>query len=370
MGKVKKYAFYTPTQIADFLIEMIDITDCEDIIDICCGSWNLLRSAQKRFPKAHITGVDVDGEAERFRLENADFYKGDGREFALDCKNESQKYDLVLSNPPFGYLEEALRLYAHSNDDRINKKFINKRYENEMLQANLLLIKQGGMLLCILPSTFVEGISNKNIRKMLGKRYNICSLFQLPKDIFGNGGISTWAMCLKNNPPDNSSVCVYRVEPTEKGYIPKKMNDIEKEYIKNGDWAAPGEKQRRNDLTIYRGSLHSNEFCEEGNKVLHCSVCECGKEWRPSVRFCNANVGKKAMQGDIIVNRIGKGAGYWCVNEEQEILVSDCIIVIKNERGNLRKQLEKQSIHHRLKIPIYGTTTQYITVEDIRKMEL
>ena len=367
---MKKYAFYTPVQVADFLIEMMDCTDCQNIIDICCGSWNLLRSAKKYFPNAHITGVDVDGEVERFKLENADFYKGDGRDFALGCINESQKYDLVLSNPPFGYLEEEMRLYAYSNDSRIDKKLINKRYENEMLQANLLLAKQGGSLLFILPSTFIEGISNKKIRKILGKQYNICSLFQLPKDIFGTGGISTWAMHLKNTQPDNRCTHVYRIEHAEDGYIRKEIKAVSKKYIKNGNWLGANEEHKKNSLNIYRGNLHSKEFSDDGNRVLHCGVCESGKEWKPSVRFCHTNVGKKAKQGDIIINRIGKSAGYWCVNEEEEILVSDCIIVIKSEGESLIKNLVEQSDHHRLRIPIYGTTTQYITVEDIKKLDL
>lgn len=370
MRKMKQYAFYTPVQVADFLIEMLDCTDCQNIIDICCGSWNLLRSAKKRFPNAHITGIDVDGGAEKFKLENANFYKGDGRKFALDCINENQKYDLVLSNPPFGYLEEKMRLYAYCNDSRIDKKLINKRYENEMLQANLLLAKQGGMLLFILPSTFIEGISNKGIRKILGEKYSICSLFQLPKDIFGNGRISTWAMCLKNIQPDNRCVCVYRIEHAEDGYIRKKIAEVDRKHIKSGNWLGDNENNRKNSLKIYRGTLHSKKFSDNGNKVLHCGVCELGKEWRPSVRFCHTNVGKKAKLGDIIINRIGKCAGYWCINDEEEVLVSDCIIVIKNERDNLIKKLEEQSEHHRLKIPVYGTTTQYITVEDIKKLDL
>jgi Type I restriction-modification system methyltransferase subunit len=370
MSKMKKYEFYTPVQVADFLIKMIDHTDCQNIIDICCGSWNLLRSAKKYFPNAHITGVDVDGEAERFKLENADFYKGDGREFALDCINESQKYDLVLSNPPFGYLEEEMRLYAYSNDSRIDKKLINKRYENEILQANLLLAKQGGTLLFILPSTFIEGISNKKIRKVLGNKYNICSLFQLPKDIFGAAEISTWAMWLKNTQPDDKCVHVYEVEHVEDGYMQKEIKEVDREYIKSGNWLGSNEKYRRNSLNIYRGTLHSKEFSDNGNKVLHCGVCDSGKEWRPSLRFCRTNVGKKAKQGDIIINRIGKSAGYWCVNDEEEILVSDCIIVIKSESDYLIKKLEEQSENHRLKIPVYGTTTQYITVEDIKKLDL
>lgn len=367
---MKKYAFYTPVQVADFLIEMMDCTDCQNIIDICCGSWNLLRSAKKYFPNAHITGVDVDGEVERFKLENADFYKGDGRDFALDCINESQKYDLVLSNPPFGYLEEGMRLYAYSNDCRIDKKLINKRYENEMLQANLLLAKQGGSLLFILPSTFIEGISNKKIRMVLGKQYNICSLFQLPKDIFGMSGISTWAMYLKNTQPDNRCVHVYRIEHAEDGYIRKEIKSVSRKYIKNGDWLGVNKEHKKNSLNIYRGNLHSKEFSDDGNRVLHCGVCESGKAWKPSVRFCHTNAGKKAKRGDIIINRIGKSAGYWCVNEEEEILVSDCIIVIKSEGESLIKSLIEQSDHHRLRIPIYGTTTQYITVEDIKKLDL
>ena len=51
--------YYTPTSIAQLLVKQLKIGYPDKIVDICCGSCNLLNAAKKRWPRAVLYGTDI-----------------------------------------------------------------------------------------------------------------------------------------------------------------------------------------------------------------------------------------------------------------------------------------------------------------------
>ena len=41
------YKFYTPPEVAECLMTVLPEKKYKNVIDICCGSWNLLKAANK-----------------------------------------------------------------------------------------------------------------------------------------------------------------------------------------------------------------------------------------------------------------------------------------------------------------------------------
>ena len=82
------YKFYTPPMLAECLIQLIPQRKYDNIIDICCGSWNLLEAARKQFSVGYYVGVDIDEEAKAHCFKNATFLREDGRTFALQEKKK------------------------------------------------------------------------------------------------------------------------------------------------------------------------------------------------------------------------------------------------------------------------------------------
>ena len=101
---MNKYSYYTPAKLADQLVEFLPKKKYESVIDICCGTWNLLSSAKSKYPNAEFYGVDVDESIAKQMFPGAKFVLKDGRFFSEQERKKGKTYDLILSNPPFGNL--------------------------------------------------------------------------------------------------------------------------------------------------------------------------------------------------------------------------------------------------------------------------
>lgn len=363
------YKFYTPPMLAKCLMGLLPQREYRNVIDICCGSWNLLEAAKACFGATHYVGVDVDEAAGDNCFEEATFFCVDGREFAI---NETDKYDLILSNPPFGYLKEEERLLKNAKIGKI-KELNNKRYENEMMQANLLLVDKEGVLLFILPATFFEGESYLAIRKCLCESYTIKSIVKLPIETFGSSKIRTYALVMVNSGRQKQRASLKEIICDNNKWIVKDKRSISIEDLCGGEWigvSSKGLSQKKTE--IFRGNISSAEMSGTGRKVLHSSSIIIDGKWYPSIRYCdNQEKLKKAKvvkPGDIIINRIGRFANYWCVSKD-EAFVSDCLIIIRQSKEtDIYDCLFRNSIDGKLNIEIKGVTTKYVTQKDILKL--
>ncbi len=363
------YKFYTPPLLAECLVKHLPKQKYNNVIDICCGSWNLLKAAQKVYRNSNYTGVDVDIDAGNNRLKEARFICLDGREFAT---RERKKYDLILSNPPYGYLEENDRYYRDSSKT-VLKELISKRYENEMMQANLILSKKNGVLLFILPSTFFEGDTFLSIRKSLCRNYTIESIVKLPLETFGSSRISSYALIIRNIGKQCKRVSLKEAVNENNKWRINHCKYIPISSMMKGYWIFKDlEKKNHDDIEIFRGNISTANMSNTGRKVFHNSSKIINGEWHPSVRYCDDDdklrKAKKVRPGDIIVNRVGRYARYWYICKE-EAYVSDCLIVIKRDKKtSVYDSLMDNTIEGQLNISKKGVATRYITIKDLRNI--
>lgn len=371
---MKKYSYYTPIELARNILQLVPDIEVKSIVDICCGSWNLLCAAREKYSDAVITGIDVDIDSQQYKIEGSEFHREDGRCFALKQKEVGRTYDLILSNPPFGYLKEDSRKYNDKDfiEEHCYSGLINKRYEAEMTQANLFLAHESSILLFILPNTFVEGETLRSARRQISNDYEICEIIKLPSDTFEKGEINTFAIIMRKGISLEYHTKLYEAKKDEKWNIIK-VGELSRCDVLNGKWWFElNYSEKFEEINLHRGSISSNDFVSSGEKVLHNALK--GKlPWKPSVRYYDVKKVKPrivcANKGDILVNRVGKGAGYWYRNYCKDIAVSDCIIVVKNVSESLvKKFIEKSDVDGRLRIPLRGVSTPYITAQDIKKI--
>lgn len=342
--------FYTPQRIAETLINELNIPSPKKVADICCGSCNLLLAAKKRWEQIKLYGVDVSEHA----IDNVIFEKKDGRQFAID---HSCEFSLVVANPPFDYVEKQKQFPLLFTDEF--KDFKTLRLEVEMLIANLKLLKPKGVLLIILPSSFVEAVTYNKIRKIISSNYYIESIIRLDEDTFGASKINSYALIIHNEPQDNRNAKTGVSLGNNINYISYSSN-VNSDELKNGNWTLDKKSIAPHHLDIKRGNISSASFITRGKPILH--TAKVSDDWQPSKRYISKKTTPTifAESGDIIVSRIGKSAGQWCVYVGDKIPISDCLYRIKDPDGSIFKKINGRSFDRALK----GVATKYITITD------
>lgn len=233
-------------------------------------------------------------------------------------------------------------------------------------------------LIIILPSTYMNGSSYIECRKWLAHNYNIHAIVKLPSNTFEKATLNTVAIILQKVEPCatyvyNTATSVYQAHYDSKWSI-KLSFSITLRRILDGTWDNNSYTLAEDQhLQIYRGNISSKYFSKTGDVILHCSSTFVNNSWMPGLRYCT---GTKASQrkylnhGDIVINRIGRCAGYWSVYTGMQKLISDCLIVVKEPSDATIEALRNHSENGRLQIPLRGVSTPYITIDDVRSLLL
>ncbi len=350
MQKVDYSKFYTPPQIAHALIKELSIPAPRDVIDICCGSCNLLYAAKKRWPNTVLYGTDITQNS----LQDVIFEKTDGREYAI---NHCDEFSLVLANPPFDFVDEKRqfpRLFTNEFEN-----YSTSRLEVEMLIANLKLLKQNGVLLIILPSSFVEAETYRRIRRIISNNYYVECIIKLNENTFGSSKINSYALIIRKELQSNRKAKLGVLSENENNGI-LFNSSISSKVIKTGCWVNNDLDHTSIPIDMRRGNVSSSSFITKGQAILHTAKND--DSWKPSIRY----ISKKhtptifAESGDIIVSRIGKSAGRWCVYNGEKIAISDCLYRIKDPNNSIKEKINGKRFNKNLK----GVATKYITMSD------
>lgn len=226
--------------------------------------------------------------------------------------------------------------------------------------------------------TYMNGSSYIECRKWLARNYNIHAIVKLPSNTFEKATLNTVAIILQKVEPCatyvyNTATSVYQAHYDSKWSI-KLSFSITLRRILDGTWDNNSYTLAEDQhLQIYRGNISSKYFSKTGDVILHCSSTFVNNSWMPGLRYCT---GTKASQrkylnhGDIVINRIGRCAGYWSVYTGMQKLISDCLIVVKEPSDATIEALRNHSENGRLQIPLRGVSTPYITIDDVRSLLL
>lgn len=343
--------YYTPFGIATALINELNIPTPQKVVDICCGSCNLLFAAKNKWGNIRLYGTDI---VDHSINKNVIFEKKDGRQFSVEHPRE---FSLAIANPPFGRVESKKQI----PDLFVNEyESINtSRLEIEMLIANLNILQNNGVLLIILPSSFVEAEMYKKIRKIVANNYYVESILKLDETTFGSSRINSYALIIhKESQKRRTAKLGYSVENCI-----KYTSYIDSENLKNGCWVSNSSKNDALFFDIKRGNISSSSFItniSNGQPILH--TAKPSTDWQPNKRYISKQEVPTvfAEKGDIIVSRIGKSAGQWCVHKGRKIAITDCLYRIKDPGSYIFNKINGKRFNKNTK----GVATRYITIAD------
>lgn len=184
-------AYYTPIEIAKFILQWgINGSSDSEILEPSCGDGvflECLNNEKMAFKK--ITAVEFETEeankARAINLENSYVRNDDFHHF---CLNTSDRYDLIVGNPPF------IRYQYYDSDQQILADEIFKRAglkRTKLTNAWVtfvvgcsMLLKEQGKLGFVVPSELLQVKYAQQLRKFLETHFNKINIISFENLVF------------------------------------------------------------------------------------------------------------------------------------------------------------------------------------------
>jgi len=265
--------YYTQDKIVDAVRNLIKDhfkTQKEiSILEPSIGTGNFIYATHRLSVNSKITGFEINETTAKIakilhpeadiNLRSFETEFIDDRGNRKDSKDFSEKYDLVIGNPPYG---EHRGLYKGLGEEpKISK------YEDYFVKRSLDSLKPNGVLAMVLPSSWLNRRSNL-------KNANILEGFRLPNGAFAGTQIGTDIIILRKNTQNISTdISNYFDDNPARilGETREKTNRfgrLEKYIRGNLDEALFKIDQFKNRIETQRiGNLFEDLFLEEEAKV-------------------------------------------------------------------------------------------------------
>lgn len=226
--------FFTPREIIDFMVGVVEPRDNELVLDPACGSGGFLIGCMKKvwsdlhekyiqgklddldeqkesYAKSKLFGMDINERLAWVAKMNMVFH-GDGHggivhSNALTSTTRNREivgqwYDVLLTNPPFGSKISDPAILSDSQFKEVAKS---KLTEVLFLALCIRLLKPYGRLGIVLPDGILTNSSLSFVRDFIRKETIVKAVVSLPQETFmpyGSGVKSSLLFAEKKNPSD------------------------------------------------------------------------------------------------------------------------------------------------------------------------
>jgi release factor glutamine methyltransferase len=105
-------------KIKNQFVILNDIKKTIKILDIGTGSGIIPITLKKHFPEAEVSAMDISEKALEIAKKNATFHQTEINFIEADYLNDelAEKYDVIISNPPYIGIEENVEIAASVKD--------------------------------------------------------------------------------------------------------------------------------------------------------------------------------------------------------------------------------------------------------------
>lgn len=203
--------YFTPKEVIDFIVDVMQPNVRELIIDPFCGSGHFLTSAidhvrrnraraDKLFHEFAFTrlhGIEKSDRMVRIAMTDMRLH-GDGHSnircidsllpFANYADLYRDTFDLVMTNPPFGVDLPQDSLSQLGPFELAADRRSAVSLEIVALERCLQLLRPGGRLAIVLPDSVLSNRSAAGVRDWIGQRARVRAVFSLPVETFSPFG--------------------------------------------------------------------------------------------------------------------------------------------------------------------------------------
>lgn len=212
--------FYTDIELAQKIIQFLNIPKDATIMDPCCGTGSFLISA-KHLGHTSIYGADIDKKAvnvakKEYGINNAkiiDTLANNGQEVLKKFKMKTPA-DFVVGNPPYAPIAKDIvidtsdYLFLRNVKDSGSNLFIAALYRA------FELAKPTGTISYIIPKNFLHVASYSMLRKMILNEKKIASIIDIGT-YFKNVRGEQIVLTLENSFVKDNNITIYKYENKE-----------------------------------------------------------------------------------------------------------------------------------------------------------
>ena len=205
-------SFYTPEQVCKTIIDSLPIDRLQPIsvLEPAAGTGNFVRPLTKTFPNASITAIEKDPTA--FSL-LATIQNTETLNIPFEQFDSNSKYDLIISNIPFGNFKVYNKEHANSKDIATKKSL--SKIHNFFFVRSMKLLSDNGSIAFIAPSGFADSLDNQIFREHLVNQANLIFFNRLPIQTFKEAGTKA-----------SSDLLIFQKDPEKKQALGYEQNFI------------------------------------------------------------------------------------------------------------------------------------------------
>lgn len=218
--------YFTPRPVIEAIVNCIKPQIGETICDPACGTGGFLLTAydymknqtrdRERLQKLRdetFHGTDIVTEVVRLCAMNLYLHGIGNTESPVVqadalSKTPSERYDIVLTNPPFGKKssfhvvgEDGQMSTERENYEREDFKFTTSNKQLNFLQHIMTILSTNGRAGVVLPDNILfEGNAGEGIRKRLLEQFNFHTLLRLPTGIWYSPGVKANVLFFDKKP--------------------------------------------------------------------------------------------------------------------------------------------------------------------------
>lgn len=295
LGKVfrdESGQYFTPREVVRFMVDFLEPTEKDLIIDPACGSGGFLlyslirvmdrarnlygedRDSVRRlvwdFSHRQIFGIEINDRIARIAMMDMVIHE-DGHS-NIECNNalvdytdfekerdiRPSKYTLILTNPPFGATvrdRNILDLFS------LGKDFDSQKTEILFIERCLDLLKDGGRMGIVLPDSILRNSSLVYVREFIMSRARVIGVVSLPQQTFvpSGAGVKSSILFLKKEANAEKSYPVFMAISEHVGYDSRGGADVNDLVDILDDWRSYSSGAKR----LRRASIvSSTDFCQ------------------------------------------------------------------------------------------------------------
>ncbi|KXI16196.1 DNA binding domain, excisionase family [Gardnerella vaginalis] len=168
-------SYFTPINIVNKLLDSVKAStqfNNGNIIDLCCGTGNFLLASLKRGASIErLYGNDIDEISVSIAklnlcingINNINTLNEHIRKVDSLLNRDTRKYDLVIGNPPWGYVYSETEINKLLNSYKTASKKGSESYDLFM-ELSLNIINQNGLIAYVLPEAILNVKAHQKIR--------------------------------------------------------------------------------------------------------------------------------------------------------------------------------------------------------------